>query len=247
MTRRISLTIAVVAAVLLLAALAGMVGLLYARPVTAQTSAGVPGMRQVTVVGHGEVKGAPDTATVQIGVETEAATAKDALAQNSARAQAVQEKLTKLGVDAKDIQTSNFSISPTYGSDGRQVTGYHVGNMVTVKIRQLDQSGTLLDQVVQAGANSIYGISFSVEKPETLLDQARKAAIENARARATQLASASGSAIGDVLVISENIGAQPNPMPMMARAEGAPAGQAAPVQPGEQSFSVDVQVTFGLK
>jgi uncharacterized protein YggE len=236
-----------VAAVLLLAILAGVVGLLYARPVTAQASVGVPGMRQVTVVGHGEVKGAPDTATVQIGVETEAATAKDALAQNSAQAQAVQEKLTKLGVDAKDIQTSSFSINPTYGSDGRQVTGYHVGNMVTAKIRQLDQAGTLLDQVVQAGANSIYGISFGVEKPEVLLDQARKAAIENAKVRATQLAGASGSAIGDVLVISENIGAQPIPMPMMARAEGAPAGQAAPVQPGEQSFSVDVQVTFGLR
>src|SRR6476620_8958247 len=137
MTRRISLKIGVVAAVLLLAVLAGVVGLLYARPVTAQTSAGVPGMRQVTVVGHGEIKGAPDAATVQIGVETEAGTAKDALAQNSAQAQAIQEKLTKLGVDAKDIQTRNFSISPTYGSDGRQLTGYHVSNMVTVKIRQL--------------------------------------------------------------------------------------------------------------
>jgi uncharacterized protein len=247
MTRRISLTIGVVAAVLLLAVLAGVVGLLYARPAIAQTSTGVPGMRQVTVVGHGEVQGAPDTATVQIGVESDAATAKDALAQNSAQAQEVQDKLTKLGVDAKDIQTSNFSINPTYGNDGRQVTGYRVSNMVTVKIRQLDQAGTLLDQVVQAGANSIYGISFSVENPEALLDQARKAAIENAKARATQLGGASGSAVGDVLVISENIGAQPIPMPMMARAEGAAADQAAPVQPGQQSFSVDVQVTFGLK
>jgi uncharacterized protein len=247
MTRRMSLTIGVAAGLLLLAILAGLVGLLYARPAAAQTSVGVPGMRQVTVVGHGEIKGAPDTATVQIGVETEAATAKDALAQNSAQAQAIQEKLTALGVDAKDIQTSNFSINPTYGTDGRQVTGYRVSNMVTVKIRQLDQSGPLLDQVVQAGANSIYGISFSVEKPEALLDQARKAAIENAKARATQLAGASGAAVGDVLVISENIGAQPIPMPMMARAEDAQAAQAVPVQPGEQSFSVDVQVTFGLK
>jgi uncharacterized protein YggE len=247
MTRRIGITIGVVAAVLLLAVLAGLVGLLYARPVTAQTNAGVPGMRQVSVVGHGEVKGAPDTATVQIGVETEAATAKDALAQNSAQAQAVQEKLAKLGVDAKDIQTNNFSINPTYGNDGRQVTGYRVSNMVTVKIRQLDQAGTLLDQVVQAGANSIYGVSFSVENPEALLDQARKAAIENAKARAAQLAGASGAAIGDVLVISENLGAPPIPMPMMARAEDAAVGQAAPIQPGQQSFSVDVQVTFGLK
>jgi hypothetical protein len=81
MTRRIGTTIGIVAALLLLAILAGVVGLLYARPATAQT-AGVPGMRQVSVAGHGEVKGRPDTATVQIGVESEAATAKEALAQN---------------------------------------------------------------------------------------------------------------------------------------------------------------------
>jgi uncharacterized protein YggE len=241
------MTIGIVAAVLLLAVLAGLVGLLYARPVTAQTSTGVPGMRQVTVVGHGEVKGTPDTATVQIGVETEAATAKDALAQNTTQAQAIQAQLVKLGVAEKDIQTSNFSINPTYGSDNRQVTGYHVSNMVTVKIRDLAKSGTLLDQVVQSGANSIYGVSFSVEDPQALLDKAREQAMQNAKARATQLASAGGASAGDVLVISENVGAQPIPMPMAAaRAEDAQSA-AVPIQPGEQSFSVDVQVTFGLK
>jgi uncharacterized protein YggE len=241
------MTIGIVAAVLLLAVLAGLVGLLYARPVTAQTSTGVPGMRQVTVVGHGEVKGTPDTATVQIGVETEAATAKDALAQNTTQAQAIQAQLVKLGVAEKDIQTSNFSINPTYGSDNRQVTGYHVSNMVTVKIRDLAKSGTLLDQVVQAGANSIYGVSFSVQDPQALLDKAREQAMQNAKARATQLASAGGASAGDVLVISENVGAQPIPMPMAAaRAEDAQSA-AVPIQPGEQSFSVDVQVTFGLK
>jgi uncharacterized protein YggE len=235
-----------VAAVLLLAVLFGLVGLLYARPATAQTSVGVPGMRQVTVVGHGEVKGRPDTATVQIGVETEAPTAKDALAQNTAQAQAIQAKLKELGVDEKDIQTSNFNINPTYGTDGRQVTGYHVGNNVTVKIRNLSQAGNLLDQVVQAGANSVYGISFSVEDPKALLDQARQQAMQDAKARATQLANAGGAAVGNVLVITENIGSPP-PMPMMDRAVAAQAAGAAPVQPGEQSFNLDVQVTFALQ
>src|SRR5690349_18656530 len=124
MTRRIGITIGIVASLLLLAILAGVGGLLYARPATAQASAGVPGMRQVSVAGHGEVKGRPDTATVQIGVETDAATAKDALAQNTAQAQAIQQKLKELGVADKDLQTSNFGVSPAYGTDGRQVTGY---------------------------------------------------------------------------------------------------------------------------
>jgi len=225
MSRRIGMTIGVVAAVLLLAVLAGLVGVLYARPATAQT-VGVPGMRQVTVVGHGEVKGKPDTATVQIGVETEAAVAKDALAKNTEEATALQAKLKELGVAETDIQTSNFSIYPIYSTDGRQITGYHVSNSVTVKIRALDKAGTLLDQVVQAGANSVSSISFSVDDP----------------------AKAGGAAVGDVLVITENLGAQP-PVPVMMAAPAAEAAdsKAVPVQPGEQSFAIDVQVTYQLR
>jgi uncharacterized protein len=232
---------------LLLAVLAGMVGLLYARPATAQTSVGVTGMRQVTVVGRGEVKGRPDTATVQIGVETEAAAAKDALAKNTDEASALQAKLKELGVAEADIQTSNFSIYPTYGTDGRQITGYHVSNSVTVKIRALDKAGTLLDQVVQAGANSVNGISFSVDDPQALLSQAREQAMRDARSHADLLAKAGGAAVGDVLVITENVGAQP-PMPLaMPMAAEAADSKAVPVQPGEQSFNLEVQVTYQLR
>src|SRR5262245_992748 len=246
MTRRILTGIGIVAALLVLAVLAGVVGVLYARPATAQGGAGGPGMRQVPGVGHGEVKGRPDTATVQIGVASEAQSAKEALAQNTAQAQAIQEKLKQLGVAEADIQTGNFSVNPTYSSDGRQVTGYRVDNSVIVKIRKLDQAGALLDQVVQAGANNIMGLSFSVEDPQALLEQARAKAIQDAKGRATQLAGAGGAAVGEVLVITENVGAQPVPMPMAARAEAAGSAP-VPVQPGEQSFGVDVQVTFALK
>ncbi len=247
MTRRIGMTIGVVGAVLLLAVLAGLVGVLYARPATAQT-VGVPGMRQVTVVGHGEVKGKPDTATVQIGVETEAPVAKDALAKNTEQATALQAKLKDLGVAEKDIQTSNFNIYPTYAADGRQITGYHVSNSVIVKIHDLAQAGNLLDQVVQAGANSINGISFSVDDPQALLGQAREQAMKDAHGRADLLTKAGGAAVGDVLVITENVGAQP-PVPLMMAAPAAEAAdsKAVPVQPGEQSFAIDVQVTYQLR
>src|SRR5262245_16003460 len=240
MSRRMGLTIGVVAAVLLLAVLAGLVGVLYARPATAQT-VGVPGMRQVTVVGRGEVKGKPDTATIQIGIETEATVAKDALAKNTDEATGLQAKLKELGVAEADIQTSNFSIYPTYGTDGRQITGYHVSNSVTVKVRALDKAGTLLDQVVQAGANSVSSISFNVEDPQALLGQARQQAMKDAHARAKLLAEAGGAAVGDVLVINENVGAQP-PVPLMMAAPAAEAAdsKAVPVQPGEQSFNIDV-------
>lgn len=249
MAQRVFSAIGVVAVVLALAVLAGIVGVLYARPATAQSNTGVQGMRQVTVVGRGEVQGRPDTATVQIGVETDAQTAKEALAQNTSQAQAIQAKLKELGVADKDIQTSNFNIYPSYDSNGRQVIGYHVSNMVIVKIRNLDQTGTLLDQVVQAGANQVYGISFSVDDPQTLLDQAREQAMKNALARATRLAGSGGATVGEALVITENIGSQPPIALPMARADAVAEGFAAPVpvQPGEQSFSVDVQVTFAMR
>jgi hypothetical protein len=237
------MTIGFAAGVLLLAVLVGMVSVLYARPAGAQTAPGVPGMRQVTVVGRGEVKGRPDTATVQIGVETQGATAQEALAQNTTQAQALIARLTELGVAEADMQTVGFNIFPVYGEDGRQITGYRVSNNVMVTIRNLDRAGALLDGVVQAGANSIYGISFSVADQKALLDQARTQAIADAQARAALLAQAAGASVGDVLVITENIGAQP--APVMARAEVMAAD--VPIQPGEQQIAIDVQVTFALR
>jgi hypothetical protein len=233
---------------LLVAVLAlGAIGAaLITRPSSAQAQA-VSGMRQITVVGNGEVKVTPDTAAVQIGVETTAPTTQEALAQNTAQATAIIEKIKALGVAEKDIQTSGFNIYPTYDNDGRQVTGYTVSNQVNVTIRDLAQAGNLLDQVVQAGANRIYGVSFTVADPAATLAQARDKAVADAKARAEQLAQASGATIGQVLVITENVGSSPVvAMPMMDRAVVA-GGAPVPVQAGEQSYSAQVQITYELK
>ncbi|MDZ4717710.1 MAG: SIMPL domain-containing protein [Roseiflexaceae bacterium] len=216
------------------------------RPAYAQQTPSTTG-RYVTVVGHAEVQARPDTAIIQIGVDTEAKTAKEALDQNSKQSTAVQKKLTDLGIDAKDIQTSGFSIYPTYATDGRQLTGYRVSNAVTIKIRSLDKAGALLDQVVQAGANSISGISFTIDNPRTLQDQAREQAMRDAKARADLLAKAGGASVGDVLIITENVGSAV-PLPMSAvRTSGAQDSVNVPVQPGEQTIAIDVQVTYALK
>ncbi|NJN15827.1 MAG: SIMPL domain-containing protein [Oscillochloris sp.] len=207
---------------------------------------GIVGMRQITVVGRGESRIAPDMATVQIGVETQAATTQEALAENNTQAQAIIDQLTALGIAERDIQTSGFNIYPNYDNDGRQITGYSVSNTVSVIIRDLQQAGALLDQVVQAGANRVYGINFGVSDTSAVLAEARQEAIEDALARATQFAQASSANVGQVLVISENVGSGPVvPMPaMMAdRAESA----AVPVQAGEQNFTVQVQVTYELR
>ena len=215
-------------------------------PLAQAQGSGVPGMRQVTVVGSGEAHVAPDMATVQLGVENNAPTAQEALAQNTAQAQAILDQLKQLGVAAKDLQTSGFTIYPTYSNDNRTVTGYTVSNMVSVMIRDLSKAGTLLDQVVSAGANRVYGISFGLSDPKAAQAQARDAALAEASAKATQLAKGTGATVGSVLVITENIGAV-TPLPAMLAGRADMAGAPVPVQPGEQTVTAQVQVTFELR
>ena len=232
-----------VIAVLILAA--GALGALFARPGAVQAAQmGGSYVRQITVVGTGEARGTPNQATVQLGVQTEAAVARDALAENTTKMNALIAKLKELGVAAKDIQTSNFNISPMIGENGRTVTAYQVSNNVSVVIRDVAKAGDLLDDVVAAGANTVYGISFSIDNPQALQAQARDAAIADARTRAQAMAQAAGGSVGQVLSISETIGAAPQPL--MYRAEMA-QDSAAPIEAGEQALSAQVQITFELK
>jgi uncharacterized protein len=209
---------------------------------------GVSMARQVTVIGQGEVRMAPDQATIQIGVETSAPTTREALEQNSSQAATIIEQLKQIGVAERDIQTSGFNIYANYNEDGRTVTGYTVSNSVMVTIRDLQQTGALLDQVVAAGANRIYGISFGLSDREAALAEARDAAVANARERAERLAQGSGASLGSVLVITESIGSGPvMPMPAAMYDEAVGTGRAVPVQAGEQTISAQVQVTYELR
>ncbi|GAB4431368.1 MAG: SIMPL domain-containing protein [Chloroflexi bacterium OHK40] len=239
----------VLAGALLVAVLAlgGLAGLTLARPGAAQAQPGVNGMRQITVIGNGEIRVAPDMASVQIGVETTAPTTREALDQNTAQAEAIIDQVKQLGVAEKDIQTSGFNIYATYSDAGRTVTGYTVSNTVNVTIRDLAQAGDLLDKVVQAGANRVYGISFGVSDPKAAQAQARDAAMADARARAERLAQSGSASIGQILVISESIGSGPVvPLPAMAdRFQGA--GAPVPIQAGEQVITAAVQVTYELR
>lgn len=246
MENRLLTTILAFTALIAVLALAA-VGLL--RPTqTATAQPGVSNMPQIVVIGTGEVKVEPDIAIVTIGVETKAPTTQEALAQNSAQAQAIIERIRQMGVEAKDIQTTGINIYPFYDEQGQNIIGYTVSNMVNVTIRNIAQAGDLIDQVVQVGANRLYGVSFGVSDTEAVMAQAREAAVANARARAEQMARASGTSLGRVLFITENFGASPIPVPRMADAYGAPAASSAPpVQPGQQTYSATVQITFELR
>lgn len=205
--------------------------------------------RTVTVSAAGSVSAAPDEATIATGVSSEAKTAREALTKNTEAMTKVIAELKSQGVDARDIQTTQFNVEPVYvyPKEGQppSVTGYRVNNMVGVRVRDLDKLGGVLDQLVTSGANQMNGITFNVSKAETLKDDARKAAMENAKRRAQLLATAAGAEVGEVVLISEETSHQgPRPVVFAKRAAMA---DSVPVERGEQELEARVTVTWKLK
>lgn len=205
----------------------------------------------ITVVGQGEAFGQPDEAQVQVGVETFAPQVSQATSENEATIQAIMDALTAQGIEPKDIQTTNYNLwaEQIYGDQGPEgIAGYRVNNQVNVTIRDIDKVGDVLTAVTEAGANNIFGVYFSVADPAALEDEARAAAVADARQRAASLAELGGVELGDVQIISEVVGQTPM-FPIGMGGGGFAMEQAATtsISPGQLSYNVQVQVTFGIK
>jgi uncharacterized protein len=208
-------------------------------------------VRSLNVNGVGQVYLTPDIAYIYIGVHNEAPTASDAVDANKVQTNAVIDALKGAGVDEKDIRTTNFSIWPSqqYGPDGT-VTGtiYMVDNTVYIVVRDLDGLGSLLDDVISAGANSINSIQFDVADKTQAVKDARVKAVEDAKTQASELADAAGVKLGEIQTISfyDN-----TPVPMYEGKGGGGGAMAAdasvPIQPGQLSISVSVNIVYTIK
>jgi uncharacterized protein YggE len=240
MKRRIALFVFSLIVVLTLAACSAVPGASpYAYPVT----------RQISAQGTGQVYLTPDVVYISIGVQSQSEQVAAALKENNALADKVSQTLTGMGVDAKDIQTSAFNVVPQqqFGPNG-EVTGtiYVVNNTIYVTVRKLDNLGPMLDAVVSAGANNIYGIQFDVLDKNKDLADARKMAIDNARANATELANNAGVELGNL--ISLNVYTNNNPQPMYEGKGGAAAGVGqVPVSAGQMVLSVTADMSYEIK
>ena len=201
--------------------------------------------RQVTVIGSGQVQGAPDTLTAQVGIEVVAPDATAAMNQTSDRQRAVIDSLTAGGIDAKDISTTGVNLQPQYGENST-VTGYRAANTISVRVRDLDAAPGTLATIIDAGgdATRINSVSFSIEDDSKLLSDARTKAFEDAKGRAQQYAELSELSLGTIISISETPGGGP-PMPVpMPRADAMAA--AVPLEPGEQTVSFSVTAIWEL-
>jgi uncharacterized protein YggE len=209
-----------------------------------------PIVRTLNVNGLGSSYLTPDIAYIYIGVHNEGAAASEVVAANKVQTNAVLDALKKAGVDQKDLRTTNFSIYPSQQYDpAGKLTGsiYMVDNTVYVTVRNLDGLGSLLDDTIAAGANSINSIQFDVADKTAAVKDARAKAVTDAKTQAQELADAAGITLGEI----QNISFYDNsPVPM---AEGKGGGGAsamnAPVsiQPGQLTISVSVNITYAIK
>ncbi len=206
--------------------------------------------RTISVSAQGHASAAPDRASISTGIQTEAETAREAMARNTSAMMKLIEGLKALGIASKDIQTTAIQVNPRYGNprDGKPpvINGYAALNQVRIVVTDIKKIGDVLDGALALGANQMGGISFDISTGEVLQDEARKAAMINARRRAELYASAAGVTLGSVLTISEDVRTA-DQGPFQGRLRGMAAGAAVPVETGAIDLEATVHVTWALK
>ena len=205
----------------------------------------------LNLAADGEIKAAPDMATISLGVMTQAKTAAEAMQGNAQRMTQVVAALKKGGIAAKDIQTSGLNLSPQYVYEQNQpprLTGYQASNQVTVTVHDLTRLGAAVDATVSAGANEIHGISFGLNDPTAAENAAREDAVKALQAKADLYAKATGYRIGRLVSLSESGGYAPQPpmpMPMMMAASKRQAMD-TPVSPGELNVRINISGLYEM-
>lgn len=203
-----------------------------------------------TIDGEGKVTGAPTLAQISFGLLTEGTDVAKMQQENTQKVNMMINAMKQLGVESKDLQTSQYSISPRYDyKDGTsKIIGYQISQNVSVKLRDLSKIGDALTKVGQLGGNQVNGPTFTIDDPSELNQQARVKALEDARKKANDLSGVLGVKVGRVVTFTETNSAPQPPMPMyraMDMAEGSAVAQSAPaIQAGSLDVTSHVSVTF---
>ena len=201
---------------------------------------------EIVVTGNGQVRSEPDMAFLSLGVVREALRAKDAMADSSRAVAKVMSTLDVAGIDTRDIQTSSVSLAPLWDRSDRNATprvvGYIASNTLSVRVRDLDVLGGLLDDVLGSGANQMNGLSFALADRGPVEDRARALAVEDAIAKADVLVKAAGLSLGPIRRISE--GGASRPATAQFRQESFAAD--VPIAAGEVNIQASVTIVFGI-
>lgn len=204
---------------------------------------------QLHVIGTATVKATPDIAQADLGVQTYSTSLEEAMAENNSRAEGVIAALKAGGVADRDLQTSALSVQPQrdFSKEGvvGQIVGYWVYNTVSVTLRDLPRVGQVLQAAIEAGANTVNTLIFTLDDPDSLRQEARIKAMEDAQRRAQALAEQAGVELGKPIRIDES----GYNVPIFTRGEfDAAAGTASvPVAPGELELTAQVDVIYEIR
>ena len=194
-------------------------------------------------------KRVPDVATISTGVVTRGADSNAAMRENADQMAKVLAALKGAGIPERDIRTAGVNLNPQYQYAENQppkITGYEARNTVSVKVRDLGKLGKIMDTLVAEGANELNGPSFEVDKPDEAYDEARRAALEKAQARAEMYAKALNLRVRRIVSIDETSGGFRPPVPMMRAMAMEAKGADTTISPGESSLGVSLNIVFEL-
>lgn len=202
---------------------------------------------QIVTNAQGEVRVAPDRATIMLGVQTRATTAADASAQNARKQRAIIDAIKAKGIAAEQISTSQFNVMPEtrYDREGQsapRTTSYLVSNMVNVEVRRIDLVGAVIDAALGAGANQVNSLSFGIASPDSARRAALTIAVGRSKADADAIARAAGGTLGSLIEITAMDYSMPQPVPMIAMK--AAAQDATPVEPGLETVRATVSARW---
>lgn len=219
-------------------------------PASAQIQAAQERIPILSLSGQGTIEAKPEIASIQIGVSVAGKVAKDAIAENSRLLTAALNAAKEAGVESRDLQTAGLSLHPDIVRaekwPHREIIGYQVNNVVTMRVRDLDKVGALLDRLVVLGINDIRSVHFSNANPTPLVEQARAAAIKDVMDKAQKYADAANLKIVRVLTISEGAVQMPGPRQVMYRTAQAAPRPDVPVEGGELVYRATVSATFEI-
>lgn len=234
----------------------GLTALLFVPAAAQQDDADRRPVPTLTVNGTGEIRVAPDVATVRLGVTRQAPTAQAAQEQVNQVAQAILTAITRLGIKREDIQTSQLTLYPVYAPQNpRQpqeqeprIVAYRASNVVSVRVERLGQVGPVIDAALKAGANQLEGVFFSLKDDLPARERALRQAVQEARRKAMTLAEAANVRLDGILQLEEG-GVSVRPLVMQERAAFAMAGRGGadtPVSPGEITVNASVTIRYRI-
>lgn len=194
------------------------------------------------VTGEGKVSVKPDTATIQAGVSASGSTASEVQNKINSAINNVSFSVKKLGVDSKDIQTTNYSINPTYDLN-QKITGYSANTTLTINVKDIEKVNNIIDAATKAEANNVASLGFTTSDKSVFENEARRKAVADAKKKAKNSANIAGFRLGKLVNYSESLGSNPRPIPLVMEKSSS----ATNIEPGLDEIQVTVILSYEIE